>query len=345
MKIVRNTVLVLLSTYLLFHSCSNSNSNTEVVKLQYLSSVSELSDSTYLYSVSTITAKDNAMYVVESSTNRVITLELGSNTVKSSFGGVGSGPEEFRYISSLIETDDTLFVLDGSLKAFKLFTKDGTFIEARETDLKTSFPRVGRYKDKIFILGAEHPKKVVSARNVHTGETYFEFDNVVQKNESIKNIPIMKRYDRRYIVVADTFVVSFPIGELFASVNTIHGKEIGRSVLTGHDFFSSNRKAIEEKYFSISNKMKSTVAVFGDVAAEKNRIFCLFYDRPKSGKRKLTQNKVGEFEVNSSGLVFRNMYELKESGYYVSITVKGDTLYAFDNSTKEIQSFKLPEVE
>jgi len=73
---------------------------------------------------------DKSIYLFDDNKNQVVIIDSTGNLI-TSFGRLGQGPGEFKFVSDLVIDQDSLIIYDAGHKKFLYFTKQGKFIYAK----------------------------------------------------------------------------------------------------------------------------------------------------------------------------------------------------------------------
>lgn len=321
-----NKVIYTLIAAFLIYSCDTTEKEIKIQDVVPDKSISALSDSSFFSVLPSLIWCNTRLLCSESNRSQVFVMNEELDLI-SVIGGIGRGPEEMSGIDYFCVYKDTIIIKDPGNDRMQFFNFKGNhlgYIKGIDTT-PARYLRKFVYENGMFVTTAKNDSAII-IYNAKTGKTT-KFGERYHFNSEIQN----RIRNDRYIFKKGDTIISVSDNQPF-----IEDYDFKGNLLNTYDY--SNIDLIKKELLEISKQKlseRSYSVLIADCDIYEDNIFLLI----NSHKDGFCSNIVLRFIYNKN-IKLCNIYRLKDD-IYRSIVFNGTFLYAFSNTTGELQRFRL----
>jgi len=308
------------------YSCDNTEKEIKILDVVSDKSISMLSDSSFFSVLQSLVWCNDRLLSSETNRSQVFVMDKDLKLI-SIIGRLGRGPQEMSDIDYFCVYKDTIIIKDPGNDRMQFFNFKGNHL-GRVQGIDNSPARYLSkfvYENGMFVTTAKNDSAII-IYNPKTGKTT-KFGKRYHFNSEIQN---RIRNDRHIFKKGNT-IISISDNQPFIESYDFQG-----NLLKTYDY--SNINIIRKELLEISKQKlpeRSYSVLVGDCNIYKDNIFLLI----NSHKDGFCCNIVLRF-IYDKDIKLSSIYKLKDD-VYRSIAFNGTFLFAFSNTTGELQRFRL----
>ncbi|MBO6576186.1 MAG: hypothetical protein JJ896_08925 [Rhodothermales bacterium] len=306
----------------------------EVVRLAPVSTVDQLSDGTYLASVTCLTAAGGQFYASDYSNHRFLILEADGLEVSRTFGRSGAGPGEVYGAGCVAVAGDRVLAYDSRGRRFHVFSRQGEYeTEFAAPEAVTAF---GFAADARGVLLSTRKEEGAASFYDLGGQLLFTFAETNGGYDAPTESRRRRMNDRLPLLASDgSIILAYgyqPIVESFDE----EGRHRATLDLSEHELFKKRVETITTEYRDNYDRTRAGM-FFRAGGIEGDRAYLLFYGengRPES-----------ILEIDRGSLTIERLIRLKTragtDAYISAFAVDSGNILAFDAVEGSLNLYEL----
>jgi len=285
---MKNLIKIIIPLFILcFYSCKNEAIKIDEVRLEKISEINQLTDSSFISDIRSICYYNETFYLTDYKRNQIILL---NNELKllSFLGSRGKGPGEFLGAAHLYIDNDSIYVLNDGKKTIEVFGKNSHIktITPPTSTRVSSRHRFVKFKNNFYVSSTGNDKSILRFNSQNKIKRF----GLVKKYGSAKETNIK---NKKQLVKYKKYIIGISDNRPKIEMYDIEGNIIS-------EFNYGYIKILEQTIDYIRNKQKrmnSYLMIVSDAYIYSNKLYLLLRIR---SNEKMTSNKILEIEIDET---------------------------------------------